>query len=82
MRLEGSLIIAFCAFKLIYLLTNFEGWYRKSIKKREWQAHRAQRAGSSASGSKFWMLQYWACICAKQTQSLTQALATNILISI
>lgn len=35
MRLEESLVIVFCAFKLVYLLTDFESWYRKSIRKRE-----------------------------------------------
>lgn len=35
MRFKESLVMVFCAFKLLYLLTNFEGWYRKSIKKEE-----------------------------------------------
>lgn len=35
MRLKESLVMVFCAFKLLYLLTNFQGWSRKSIKKEE-----------------------------------------------
>lgn len=60
MRFEESLVMVFCAFKLIYLLTNLEDWYRKSIKKEERAAsppspelgaqHLAQSPGCTSTG--------------------------------
>jgi len=35
MRFEESLVMVVCAFTLVYLLTDFERWSRKSIQKEE-----------------------------------------------
>lgn len=51
MRFEESLVMDFRAFKLIYLLTDFESWYRNSIKKEESMA--------SPPSPESWELNIW-----------------------